>query len=284
MPFNGIETADKVSAPSHGLFSVAEVHDRGASDSHWIAGFSVESTACVGTISAETLCQTEDAGLIEIFDGSGSPYFNVVAFNIIETIKCNNSIGFNAIDYRAVAVDKIKAISEYAVEHELWHGEAAQRDTQDEPAERWLTGATDVTPTSTAVKPEIAIALVEQNFARSNPGIQATIHVTPLIATLVESGFLDDGDGNLYTAAGSKVSISRGGDGESGPTDGDTLKHWVYATGPVHVDLGAEELITVTPAEVVNPKNNEVTYVAARPAAVYFDGCGWYGALADASL
>lgn len=287
MPYNGIETADVTTAPSYGLFNVAEVHDRGASDSNWIAGFSVESTACVGTISAETLCQTSDAGLIDIFDSSGDPYFNVVAFNIIETIKCNNSIGFNAVDYRAVALDKIKTISEYAVEAELWSGTAAQRDTQDEPANRWLTGATDVTPTAgTGVSPEIAVALVEQNFARNNPGIQATIHISPLIASLIETGFFDSKDGVLRTASGSLVTISRGGDGVTGPKSGSggVLEHWVYATGPVHVEIGSEELITVSPAEIVNSKNNEVTYVAARPAAVYFDGCGWYGALADASL
>ena len=285
MPYNGIETADNTTAPFYGLFNVAEVHDRGASDSNWIAGFSVESSACVGTITAETLCQTSNTGLIEIFEGSGEAYFNVVAFNIIETIKCGNSIGFNAIDYRAVAAEKVKSVSEYAVEAELWSGLAAQRDTQDEPASRWLAAATDVTPTSgTGVSPEVAVALVEQNFARNNPGIQATIHITPLIASMIESGFFDSKDGVLRTASGSLVTVSRGGDGVTGPEDGGDLEHWVYATGPVHVEIGSEELITVSPAEIVNSKNNEVTYVAARPAAVYFDGCGWYGALADASL
>jgi hypothetical protein len=125
---------------------------------------------------------------------------------------------------------------------------------------------------------------VEQNFANNNPGVQATIHLTPLMAIALRNWIKEDG-GKLYTKAGSLVTINRAVSGTSGPQAGTApTEIWIYATGPVHVDLGSDELITVSASEIVNSVTNKVTYAAERPAAVYFDGCSWFGALADATL
>lgn len=287
MAFNGVVTADRLVEPSYGLFSVARVKNRGARDEHWIGGFYVETVACSTSTEGVPLCAAgEDFYTIhEATDDS--PFFHVVGFGILEKYQCENSIGINAVDRRATVIEQVKRVSEFAVEDELWSGTAAQLDSGSLiPATRWLSSAVDVTPTpSTAVKPALAIALVEQAFAENNPGIQATIHVTPLIADALRKSYFFEKDGQLKTANGSLVTISRGGGGTEGPASGSsTTKHWVYATGPVHVDLGSEELITVSASESVNPKNNSVIFAAERPAAVYFDGCAWYGALADATL
>lgn len=286
MAFNGVVTADRLVEPSYGLFSVARVKNRGARDEHWIGGFYVETVACSTSTEGVPLCAAgEDFYTIhEATDDS--PFFHVVGFGILEKYQCENSIGINAVDRRATVVEQVKRVSEFAVEDELWSGTAAQLDAAGiVPATRWLAAATDVTPTAgTAVKPALAVALVEQNFADNNPGIQATIHVTPLIAAALEKSLTVDADG-LRTVNGSLVTVSRGGGGLEGPATGSSpTKHWVYATGPVHVDLGSEELITVSSSESVNPENNSVIFAAERPAAVYFDGCAWYGALADATL
>jgi hypothetical protein len=286
MPDTGVVTAPKVDAPSYGLFSVADVQKRSQADSHWVDGFYVETAVCSSKAEAITICApTSDWNTI--FDNTGgSPFFHVAAFTILETYECENSIGINAIDRRKTVREQLEAISEFAVEQELWLGTSAQLDAGVIPADRWLTGATDATPTpGTAIKPRVALALVEQAFAEANPGIQATIHVTPLIAAILGDGVFTDEGGVLYTTQGSKVAISRGGDGDEGPhTGGSATKHWIYATGPVHVDLGADELITSSMSEIVNAVTNKVTYVAERPAAVYFDGCAWFGVLADATL
>lgn len=285
--FNGVVEAEKLPAPSYGLLSVAHVHNHGAGDDHWVGGYYVETEACGTTTQGQPLCYATDPSLYNIFDGTGSDrFFHVSPFGIVETYECDNSIGYNAVDRRASVVKSLERVSEYAVEQELWLGTSAQLDADAlAPATRWLIAADDVTPTAgTAVKPKLAIALVEQAFASANPGLQATIHVTPLIAGLLNGYFVEDGD-QLLTPNGSLVAISRGGEGDVGPAAGGSdTKHWVYATGQVHVDLGSEELITTSASEIVNPRDNSVIYTAERPAAVYFDGCAWFGALADATL
>lgn len=285
MAFNGVVKADRVVDPSYGLFSVAKVQKRDTGDEHWIGGFFVESLSCGLNTRILPQCSS-DSDWISVFDSSGSDtFFYVPSFGILETYECDNSIGYNAIDRRATTVDQLNSVSEYAVERELWLGENFQAsvDTGDP---RWLASAIDATPVpGTAVSPLVALAVVEQNFAENNPGVQAVIHVTPLIASVLKNALKADKGKMFVRSTGSPVVISRGGVGDEGPaTGGSDLKHWIYATGPVHVDLGSEELITTTASEIVNPKTNKVTYAAERPAAVYFDGCSWFGVLADATL
>lgn len=286
MAFNGVVTADRSVEPSYGLFSVARVQKRGSGDEHWVAGYYVESDSCGLHTQIIPLC-AESEEWIEAFDNSdGDPFFKVSPFGIIEKFECENSVGFNAVDRRATVVRQLESVTEYTVERELWLGENADLDTSAIAADRWLTNATDATPTpGTAVKPLVALGLVEQAFAEENPGIQATIHMTPLVANVIRSALKAHGDRLYVKNTGSLVAITRGGVGDEGPVaGGSTTKHWIYATGPVHVDLGSDELITVSASEIVNPTTNKVTYVAERPAAVYFDGCAWFGVLADATL
>lgn len=285
MVFNGVVTADRAVAPSYGLFSVAKVQNRGASDDHWVAGYFVESDLCGLNTQTFPLCASSGDWNNTFNNADGAPFFHVAPFAILETWECENSIGFNAVDRRATVVRMLKNVSEYAVERELWTGVNAQEDINPVPADRWLTNATNVTPSSSAVKPAVALALVEQAFYENNPGSQATIHITPLMAASLNGQGLQVQGDQLTTFNGSLIAISRGGLGEEGPASGGSAtKNWIYATGPVHVDLGSDELITVSASEIVNPINNSVQYVAERPAAVYFDGCSWFGALADATL
>lgn len=287
MVYNGVHKADRPVAPSFGLFSVARVQTRGATrGEYWADGYYVESDTCGLNTKILPKCSTTNEWISAFDNSDGSMYFHVAPFGILQTFECENSIGFNAIDRRATVVRQLDSVSEYAVERELWLGDNAQTDSTDLPAERWLANAIDATPTpGSAVSAEVALALVEQSFAENNPGVRATIHMTPLMATILDGSLEIDGDKLLTKSVGSLVAISRGGLGEEGPgAGGSATRHWIYATGPVHVDLGSDELITTSASEIVNPINNKVAYVAERPAAVYFDGCAWFGVLADATL
>ena len=104
--------------------------------------------------------------------------------------------------------------------------------------------------------------------------------MSPLVSSALEDGFSAVKDEEfdktrLRTAAGNLVSVGAGydgrGPGEGAPTD--KFVHWMYATGPVHVVLGSEELITVDATQALDTRTNEMTYAAERPAAVYTDGC-----------
>lgn len=289
MVFNGVVKAADAVQPTYGLFSVAEVENHGSNNQNWIDGYFVESSLCGFSTQIIPICAPAE-DWINVFDNSdGANFFRVSPFGIFESFECNNSIGINAVDRKATTINQLKTITEFAVERELWLGDNAQSvnddDSDDYNNERYLTNAQDATPTpGTAVKAKLALGLLEQAFAEVNPGVQPTIHVTPLIAVALDELLIED-DGKLITKTGAVVAVSRGGLGEEGPgSGGSATKHWMYATGPVHVDLGGEELITVNNGDIVDAKTNKVRYVAERPAAVYFDGCAWFGVLADATL
>jgi hypothetical protein len=283
MVFNGVITAERPVAPDYGLFSVANVKNRGQRDEHWIEGFTVETDSCGVTVSTLPLCASEADWHVAHDSSDGSRFFHVPSFGILASWECENSIGYSAVDRRATVVRQLESISEYAVEQELWSGHLSQGDTSDFAGDRYLTTATNVT-SGGAVKPKLALGLVEQAFASANPGVQATIHISPLMASVIEPAF-EEKNGHLVTENGSLVYINRGGDPEVGPAAGGAeTSHWIYATGPVYVDLGSKELITTSASEIVDSRTNQVRYTAERPAAVYFDGCSWFGALSDATL
>jgi hypothetical protein len=60
--------------------------------------------------------------------------------------------------------------------------------------------------------------------------------------------------------------------------------HYMYATGPVFVHLGSEELVTVSEDQAVNPQTNEMVMVAERPASVHWDGCCHFAQQVDVRL
>lgn len=282
MASNGIVTAERPVAPAYGLFSVARVKNRGERDEHWIEGFTVETDTCGITVNTLPLCASTADWHEAVNNSDGSRFFHVPSFGILGTWECDNSIGINAVDRRATVVRQLELVTEFAVEQELWSGHLMQGDTDDFAGDRYLTQAERVG--TGAYKAKVALGLVEQAFAANNPGVQATIHITPLVLSIMDHTF-DEKDGHLITENGSLIYVNRGGDPDVGPASGGSeTKHWIYATGPVYVELGSKELITTSASESVNAKTNQVRYTAERPAAVYFDGCSWYGALADATL
>lgn len=285
MPFNGgIFTAkDNQAAPSYGLLSVAEVTEHGYADSSWVSGGVFESTACAGKLSSNTLCVDDDTTMLDKSDNGLVMTRGVAAFNVVYELSCENSIGIKSRDFNKVVTDGVKDRSEFALEFELVFGSAANAfntsaSTSALPDAIALNSSVDVT-TGTAVDINSAIALLEAAYYTNNPTVQGTIHLPVAMLSMVRYGLIKDHNGVLMTKAGSKVTLNK-----VLSVDTTALKDVIYMTGPVYVELGSEELITVTEDVVVNSKNNQVNFTATRPAAVYFDGCDVYSALADATL
>ena len=280
MAFNGVFPAGAVKPSPYGLFSVAEVAEKGPRDSHWGQGFSAMSEACAFDANIVDICGGIDS--VPVYVNSGERFKEVRPFGIIVFDKCL-SVGFDAEDRRARAVRQLELVTQKAVETELWAGpyRSAWNNTQSEPDNlAFLAGADTEVVESTAVSPKIGLALLEQAVANCGPGIESVIHMSPLVSSALEDGFSAVKDEEfdktrLRTAAGNLVSVGAGydgrGPGEGAPTD--KFVHWMYATGPVHVVLGSEELITVDATQALDTRTNEMTYAAERPAAVYTDGC-----------
>lgn len=269
MAYRGVVQADKLAAPEHGLFSVAKVQKHSGSDEHWIGGFYVETDACGLTVQHIPLCKAGE-DWVDVFDNSdGARFFKADGFGILETLACDNSVGFRVAEKRAQVIRHLEAVTEFSVEHELYYGEMqAETDDQPDAEDRVLIQVSSSGAYSSA---ENALAVLEHLFYTNNPGVRATIHVTPLAATLLAaSGAVDKvGDQLITVGNGSLVTVNRA----MGAAVEVTAAQPMYATGPVHVDLGADELITVSASEMVNPSTNQVVVTAERPAAVYFDGC-----------
>lgn len=288
MPNKGVFPAAKLSPAPFGLFSVADVQRHGTRDEHWIEHFSQESESCAFDASLVDVCGAETP--IQIFDSSDARrWIDVHPFGIIAKDECL-SIGWSVQDREARVKRQLELITEKAVETELWNGLYLQAWNTSEGVTTntgmYLSSTSSTTLNGgTAVKPKIGLALLEQALAECSTGFQGTIHMSPLLAATlgVELKLEDD---HLITSTGNKVVIGAGydgrGPGASAPTNDFT--HWIYATGPMFVHLGTNELITVSVDQAINPSTNEMTYVAERPASVHWDGCCHFAVQVDIRL
>lgn len=278
MPFKGVFPAAQNTPAPFGLFSVADVTRHTTRDSHWGSHFSQETEACVFDASIVDVCGAEAP--IQVFDSTDAErWTDVHPFGIIAKDSCL-SVGWSVQDRKARVKRQLELITEKAVETELWNGAYLQAWNTTEgvtPATQGMylasTSATTLNA-GTAVRPKIGLALLEQALAECSTGYQGSIHMTPLIASMIGMEMQRDGD-KLVTSNGNSIVVGTGydgrGPGQAAPTDAFT--HWMYATGPMFVHLGAGELITVSEGEAVNAATNEMTYVAERPASVHWDGC-----------
>lgn len=287
MAFDGVVPAGNVKPAPYGLFSVADVVERGPRDEHWGNGFSAMSEACTFTSRIVDVCGA--VAPVDVFVKAGERFKSVKPFGILTLDECL-SVGYDAEDRRARVVRQLEIVTEKAVETELWVGNYRRAWNLDDPdpdePDTYLSQSTTDVVEGTAQKPTVALALLEQALADCGPGYQGVIHLSPLTASVL-GNHLHEEDGKLLTNSGNLVAVGSGYDGR-GPGDSaapaDKFVHWMYATGPVRVVLGSKELITVNPAQATNVKTNEMTYAAERPAAVYTDGCCQLGAKADIRL
>lgn len=91
------------------------------------------------------------------------------------------------------------------------------------------------------------LAVLEQGLADCAPAGAATIHVSPLMATVLRSQQLIEPEGvNLRTITGSLVIVDAGYTG-SGPTTPDTpgsaADQWMYGTGTIFALLGPVDVL-----------------------------------------
>lgn len=286
MAFKGVLPAPRVVAAPHGLFSAADVVERGARDEHWGQGFEALSEICSFTASIHDICGAIDS--VQVFDGAdASRWRSVRPFGIVVLDDGCSSIGLPADDRRSRVVRQLDLIAEKAIEAELFSG-AYRREYDDfigETSDAYLSSSTaSVVEDSTGgFSPLQGLAILEQAYAASSPGVPGVLHLTPLLAVALKRQLVRV-DGKLYTITGTRVVIGAGYDGR-GP--GETVpptslvQHWMYMSGPAYVVLGAKELITVDEVQSVSTTDNSTVFAAERPAAVYVDGCGQYAIKVD---
>jgi hypothetical protein len=289
MAFKGVIPAPPVVEAPFGLFSAAEVVERGPRDEHWGQGFEAMTEACNFDASIHDVCGAIPP--VDVYVNNGDRFVSVRPFGILARDECS-AVGFSVEDRRARVTRQLELVTQKSVEAEFWRGvyrsewetEQANLDpswVDDDTA--YLSSANTTALEATAQSPKVALALLEQGLADCGPGYEGVIHMSPLVASTF-AGLLEPGDdGKLRTMSGHRVAIGAGYDG-SGPNrvaPANKFTHWMYATGPMFVVLGSKELITVNEQQATNAGTNMMTYVAARPAAVYSDGCCQLAVQAD---
>lgn len=284
MPFKGVFPADKVTPAPNGLFSVASVTRHGGRDDHWAMGFAQESEACAFNASLIDICGAEAP--INFFDTSDRERFvNTLPFGIVARDECLTP-GWNVQNRKARVLRQLDLVTPKAVEMELWNGSYRQAADAGATTGMYLSSTAAEVIETGAQKPRVAMALLEQAIATCGPGFQATLHMTPLVTSMIGAE-LRASDDRLETVNGNLVAVGAGYDGRgpgeaTAPTN--NFVHWIYATGPVSIHLGTDELVTVDEVQATNAATNEMTYVAERPASVHWDGCCHFAVQVDVRL
>jgi len=284
MAFTGVLPAEKLTPAPYGLFTAADVTEHGSRDEHWIGGFSAESEACAFNATLIDICGDVDPVTVrDTLDDQR--WIDVEPFGIVAMDHCLTP-GLSVIDRRARILRQLDLITPKAVETELWQG-LFRREADGAETGMYLASTAATTITATAQKVRVGLGLLEQNLANCSSGFQGVIHITPLVAALLGTELDQDGD-TLLTKSGNKVSVGTGYDGR-GPGDDASpaaaaVQHWMYATGPVFVHLGTDELVTVNDAQSVDVETNIATWVAEKPAIAYWDGCCHFAVKVDVTL
>ena len=295
MAFKGVFPAAAVVEAPFGLFSAATVVERGPRDEHWGQGFEAMSEACAFDASIHDIC----GGIppVDVYFQRGDRFVSVRPFGILATDECS-TVGFSVEDRKARVTRQLELVTQKSVEAEFWGGvyrgawEAEQALLSGAPEGSFPAGQSYLSRSDTEVlgdtattsqSPKVGLALLEQGLADRGPGYEGVIHMSPLVASMF-AGVLEPGeDGKLRTMSGHRVAVGAGydgrGPGQTAPPS--AFAHWMYATGPMFVVLGSKELITVNEQQATNASTNMMTYVAARPAAVYSDGCCQLAVQAD---
>lgn len=281
MAFNGIVPASPLEVAPCGLFSVARIVDHREEDEHWISGAEVETNGfpTVQLRTNQDAVITGGAGVI--YDGSASPSTYKTTPFFIEISAHKTSVDYvrDNEDLTPTMEKQVKAVSQKAVERELWEGAATLGGTPASDAgflrRATAQGGAKVV-TSGGVSPERALALIEQSISDSPTGGSGIIHMTRDVASSLGSRLRyfekNEIDAETYavTRLGTLVVVGSGYTG-AGPigaaaTAATATNKWMFVTGGVTVELGKPFVQTY---DVLS--SNDHYALISIPASVHFD-------------
>jgi hypothetical protein len=285
MVFSGIFPPQELTPAPCGLLGVADTttHSGAVNDERWIRGFNAEfdtnpqSVEIVAALNGNV----EGGTLYEPLD-SAEDFVPVAPF-YVEVRSKQSGMGLVGDDPEARILRQLEAVTQKAVERELWSGPAARSDESDN---LYLAKADSAEVLSTTgVNPKKAMYLAEQAIGDSATGGGGVIHMTRDVAAALFGGNLvsatdEEGQVSITTSLGTPVVVGSGYTGEgpighAGAAPSDTNK-WVYVTGPVTVHLGQGSVTTDGYAQGFNTNKNDLELQALRPASVHFDPSIFY--------
>lgn len=282
MAFNkGVFDAPPTELAPCGLLSVARIVSW--DDEPWLRGYEYEiySTPTVKIVNNRNLTVTNgtlsSASTVEHLKGEGF---------VIEVENKQSAIAYAQGDPRARMREELNAVTQKAVEYELWEGVAIKAGSSGAHFLTKSGGATVVT--TSGVDAAKALRALEQAISNSPVGGRGVIHMTRDVASELGSRLLYKGSGDsatedrAITRLGTRVVIGSGytGNGPVGETgaSASATNKWMFATAAIEVELGPIELVTAQKSDALDYTVNDITSVLQRSAAVHFDPSIWYAA------
>lgn len=284
MVFKGIFPTDNPVAARTGLLSAGgvTVERHPLSDEVWVHGpYDYENlSSSFDTILSDYCSNLADG---TIYTAAGDRVSTGYPFGVVASYSCTSQ-GMSLDERTSRVKNMVDAVTQKAVEHELWTGEIALASGHLDARYLASHDALDLTPGGGAVAPAVGLAALEWAIGQCGTGGGGVIHMTRDVASLLVF-MLENGepDARVYSRLGTPIVPGSGYTG-SGPaavapnaavpvpapaaiTTAPTTQ-WMYATGPVAVHLGAVDYI----GEKINTAKNEITVLAGRPAAVHWSG------------
>jgi hypothetical protein len=263
--------------PSYGLLNVCRAENTPGED-QWIRGFAQEWDS---TVQSLTNWDDTDSTSGAVISGGTITYYNDIKPFFIELEETRSSLSFNAIDRIARLSRQLEAMTQKAMEKELWDGAVRKGEAHDNLA--LSAESATILNSGTALNVRRALALLEFEMgAVSHAGENGVIHMTrdvfSLLSTVGGDVFMFNEDKKrIETTNGTPVVVGAGYSG-SGPDEAanstaSSTNKWIYGTGTVKTYLGEIDVVNdnLSQAYDVSGNQNDMRIKAIRPAAVYFD-------------
>lgn len=272
----GVVTAPKIVPSAFGLLAVVKP-ENAPSEDQWVRGFAQEWQTTVQYLNTVDLT---DNTVVNIVDDATVNYYDDIKPFFLEVDETRSTLGFLGVDRVERIIHQADAMTQHALEHELWDGAIRKAESHDNKA---LSDASaTILNGGTALSPRRALALLEHEIGQaSHGGEQGIIHMTRDVFALISSNgqafFHEEGKDHLQTLGGTPVIVGSGysgtgPDGASNATASATNK-WIYATGTVKTYVGDVDVVNDNAAQGydVSGNANDMRLKAIRPVAVYFD-------------
>ena len=263
--------------PSYGLLNVCSSENASGED-QWIRGFAQEWDT---TVQSLIYWDDTDSTNGSVVSGGIITYYNDIKPFFVEIEETRSSLSFNALDRIARLSKQLQAMTQKAMESELWDGAVRKGENHDNLA--LSDSSATILNSGTALSARRALALLEFEMgAVSHAGESGVIHMTrdvfSLLSTVGGDVFMFNKDKDrIETTNGTPVVVGAGysgtGPDEAANAAASATNKWIYGTGTVKTYLGEIDVVNdnLSQAYDVSGNQNDMRIKAIRPAAVYFD-------------
>jgi hypothetical protein len=272
---NGVVTAPKIVPSALGLLAAFKP-ENAPSEDQWVRGFSQEWE---GTVQYLTNWDDTDTTSEVLVNDATVNYYDEIKPFFIEVDETRSTLGFLGIDRMERIKNQLEAMTQKAMEVELWDGTIRKGEGHDNKA---LSDASaTVVNGGNALSPRRALALLEFEAGQvSHAGEQGVIHMTRDVYSLLTSVgdvfMYDEDEKRVKTLNGTPVVVGSGysgtGPDEASNNTASVTNKWMYATGSVKTYLGDVDVVNDNLAQGydVSGNANDIRIKAIRPAATYF--------------